>query len=281
MKKYNKIVLTGASGRLGSYLREPLSKISKKLVSTDKDDIGKTLKNEVFKKIKLENFNQVDKILKKTDVIVHFGAYSNEGPFQEILEANILGAYNIWKSAKKHKIKRIIFASSIHSVGMYQVDQNINHKVMHKPDTFYGLSKSFGENLAQMYWDKCGIECLCIRILSCAKVTSKRSLSTWLSYDDLIRIVIQSIKIKKLGFEIIYGVSKNKRSTIDNTNAVKKHKMKIKDSAEKFSNKLVKNLDMKIDKPGDQYLGGPFSIAKLESDAMSSMKIINDKKTIS
>ena len=72
MQKYNKIVLTGASGRLGSYLREPLSKISKKLVSTDKDDIGKTLKNEVFKKIKLENFNQVDKILKKTDVIVHF-----------------------------------------------------------------------------------------------------------------------------------------------------------------------------------------------------------------
>ena len=281
MKKYNKIVLTGASGRLGSYLREPLSKISKKLVSTDKDDIGKTLKNEVFKKIKLENFNQVDKILKKTDVIVHFGAYSNEGPFQEILEANILGAYNMWKSAKKHKIKRIIFASSIHSVGMYQVDQNINHKVMHKPDTFYGLSKSFGENLAQMYWDKCGIECLCIRILYCAKVTSKRSLSTWLSYDDLIRIVIQSIKIKKLGFEIIYGVSKNKRSTIDNTNAVKKLKMKIKDNAEKFSNKLAKNLDMKKDNPGDQYLGGPFSIAKLESDAMSSMKIINDKKTIS
>ena len=78
MKKYNKIVLTGASGRLGSYLREPLSKISKKLVSTDKDDIGKTLKNEVFKKIKLENFNQVDKILKKTDVIVHFGAYSTK-----------------------------------------------------------------------------------------------------------------------------------------------------------------------------------------------------------
>ena len=56
MKKYNKIVLTGASGRLGSYLREPLSKISKKLVSTDKDDIGKTLKNEVFKKIKKSYF---------------------------------------------------------------------------------------------------------------------------------------------------------------------------------------------------------------------------------
>lgn len=280
MKKYNRIVLTGASGRLGSYLREPLSKITKKLVSTDKDDIGKTLHNEVFKKLNIKNFKEVNKILKKTDLIIHFGAYSNEGPFQEILESNILGTYNIWKSAKKNKIKRIIFASSIHSVGMYRANETINHKVMHKPDTFYGLSKCFGENLAQMYWDKCGIECLTIRILSCAKVTSKRSLSTWLSYDDLIRIVIQSTKIKKLGFEIIYGVSNNKRLNVDNTNATRKLKINIKDNAEKFLNKLEQKLDIKKDKPGDKYLGGPFSIAKLESDAMSSMKIINDKKKI-
>lgn len=280
MKKYNKIVLTGASGRLGSYLREPLSKITKKLVSTDKEDIGKTLHNEVFKKLNIKNFKEVNKILKKTDLIIHFGAYSNEGPFQEILDSNILGTYNIWKSAKKNKIKRIIFASSIHSVGMYRANETINHKVMHKPDTFYGLSKCFGENLAQMYWDKCGIECLTIRILSCAKVTSKRSLSTWLSYDDLIRIVIQSTKIKKLGFEIIYGVSNNKRLNVDNTNATKKLKINIKDNAEKFLNKLEQKLDIKKDKPGDKYLGGPFSIAKLESDAMSSMKIINDKKKI-
>ena len=280
MKKYNRIVLTGASGRLGSYLREPLSKITKKLVSTDKDDIGKTLHNEVFKKLNIKNFKEVNKILKKTDLIIHFGAYSNEGPFQEILDSNILGPYNIWKSAKKNKIKRIIFASSIHSVGMYRANETINHKVMHKPDTFYGLSKCFGENLAQMYWDKCGIECLTIRILSCAKVTSKRSLSTWLSYDDLIRIVIQSTKIKKLGFEIIYGVSNNKRLNVDNTNATRKLNIDIKDNAEKFLNKLKQKLDIKKDKPGDQYLGGPFSIAKLESDAMSSMKIINDKKKI-
>ena len=280
MKKYNRIVLTGASGRLGSYLREPLSKITKKLVSTDKEDIGKTLHNEVFKKLNIKNFKEVNKILKKTDLIIHFGAYSNEGPFQEILDSNILGTYNIWKSAKKNKIKRIIFASSIHSVGMYRANETINHKVMHKPDTFYGLSKCFGENLAQMYWNKCGIECLTIRILSCAKVTSKRSLSTWLSYDDLIRIVVQSTKIKKLGFEIIYGVSNNKRLNVDNTNATRKLKINIKDNAEKFLNKLEQKLDIKKDKPGDQYLGGPFSIAKLESDAMSSMKIINDKKKI-
>ena len=53
----------------------------------------------------MKNFKDVNKILKKTDLIIHFGAYSNEGPFQEILESNILGTYNIWKSAKKTKLK--------------------------------------------------------------------------------------------------------------------------------------------------------------------------------
>ena len=36
-----KLVLTGAAGRLGSYLREPLSKLADELVSTDiVDDFG-------------------------------------------------------------------------------------------------------------------------------------------------------------------------------------------------------------------------------------------------
>ena len=42
-----KILLTGAGGRLGSYLREPLSEICRTLVSTDiKENIGKLNENE-------------------------------------------------------------------------------------------------------------------------------------------------------------------------------------------------------------------------------------------
>ena len=42
-----KLVLTGAAGRLGSYLREPLSKLAKEFVSTDiVDDFGNTLSND-------------------------------------------------------------------------------------------------------------------------------------------------------------------------------------------------------------------------------------------
>ena len=56
---------------------------------------------------------------------------------------------------------------------MYRANEIINHKVMHKPDTFYGLSKCFGENLAQMYWDKCGIECLTIKFYLVQRLLQK------------------------------------------------------------------------------------------------------------
>ena len=44
-----KIVLTGAAGRLGSYLREPLGALCETLVSTDiADDIGKLYPGETY-----------------------------------------------------------------------------------------------------------------------------------------------------------------------------------------------------------------------------------------
>ena len=130
-----------------------------------------------------------------------------------------------------------------------------------------------------MYWDKCALECLCIRILSCAKVTSNRSLGTWLSYNDLVRIVLKSIEIDQLGFNIIYGVSKNTRSPVNNDNAIKLG-FKIEDNAEVFAKDLIKKGLLNEFKPGDNYLGGPFSIAPLGSDAMATMNIVDDRKTI-
>ena len=279
MKSLKKIVLTGASGRLGSYLREPLSSITEKLISLDIQPLGKTLKNETFERVDLSNYNEIERVLKQTDLIVHFGAYSNEGPFSDILETNIVGSFNIWKAAKKNGVNRVIFASSIHSVGMHKSSALVSSTAMHRPDTFYGLSKCFGEDLGRMYWDKYAIECLCIRILSCAKVTSNRALGTWLSYEDLIRIVLKSTKIKNLGFEIIYGVSNNKRSPVNNENATKLG-FSIKDNAETFIKDLLKKSTLDETKPGDTYLGGPFAIAPLESDAMASMDIVDDRKIV-
>ncbi|MEE2774657.1 MAG: NAD(P)-dependent oxidoreductase [Pseudomonadota bacterium] len=275
----NKLVLTGAAGRLGSYLREPLSGLAKELVSTDiVDDLGKLYPREKFVSADLANINEIEPLMYDADMVIHFGAHVDEAPFEKLLGPNFIGAYNIWECARRQNVRRVIYASSIHAVGMYPKNQNIGVSVPHRPDTFYGLAKCFAENLASMYWDKCGLESVCLRILSCAQVTSPRALGSWLSYDDLIHLVSRAIDTPTTGFSIIYGVSNNDRAPVDNSEA-KFLGYKPTDNAEVYASKILS--EAKVGDPADkgQFLhGGPFASVKLGESGLANMNIVNDRK---
>ena len=154
-----KIVLTGAAGRLGSYLREPLTRMGEELVSTDLvADIGKLYLGESYQPADLEDLDAILAVTEGADMIVHFGAYGDEAPFETILGPNIVGAYHIWEAAYRNGVRRVVYASSVHAVGMQSRTAGVGLDAPHKPDTFYGLAKCFAEDLASMYWDKRGVE---------------------------------------------------------------------------------------------------------------------------
>ena len=153
-----KLVLTGAAGRLGSYLREPLSKIADNLVSSDLvDDIGTLYPGETYQRADLAVYADIHELLEGADMVVHFGAIGDEAPFETLLGPNFVGAYNIWEAAYQRGLKRVVYASSIHAVGMHPKNQFIGTDAPHRPDTFYGLAKCFAEDLGSMYWDKRGV----------------------------------------------------------------------------------------------------------------------------
>ncbi|MDB4229633.1 NAD(P)-dependent oxidoreductase [Paracoccaceae bacterium] len=274
-----KLVLTGAAGRLGSYLREPLSELCDNLVSTDLvEGIGSTYSGETYIKADLANFDEVNALMDGAEMIVHFGALSDEDTFDEILSSNIIGAYNVWEAAARNHVNRVIYASSIHAVGMYPKNEYIGINVPHRPDTFYGLAKCFAEDLASLYWDKKQVEAVCLRILSCAKVTSSRALGSWLSYDDLILLVKRAIDAPTTGFSIIYGVSNNDRTPVDNSEASFLG-YKPKDNAEQYADKIFKNAN-KVDKNDRAQIfhGGPFAAVELGQSGKAIMQIVDDKK---
>jgi uronate dehydrogenase len=127
-----KIVLTGAAGRLGSYLRAPLAKLAEQLVSTDiAPDIGKTLANETYMRADLADLNTIKTVLQGADMVVHFGAIGDEAPFEQLLGPNFIGAYNIWEAAFQNGVRRVVYASSIHAVGMYDKTDFIGTDVRH------------------------------------------------------------------------------------------------------------------------------------------------------
>jgi uronate dehydrogenase len=272
-----KIVLTGAAGRLGSYLREPLSNLAEELVSSDiVDGIGSPYANETYIKADLCNFDEILALLKGAEMVVHFGAYGDEGAFETILGPNIVGAYNIWESAYQNGLRRVVYASSIHAVGMHSNKAFIGTDAPHRPDTFYGLAKCFSEDLASLYWDKRGIEGVCLRILSCAQVTSVRALGTWLSYDDMIHLVERSISAPATGFAAVYGVSNNDRVTVDNSLASFLG-YRPKDNAEQFAKQILAEAGpLDSTTPEHTCLGGPFAAVELGNSGKANMKIIDD-----
>ncbi len=274
-----KIVLTGAAGRLGSYLREPLSKLCDGLVSSDLSaGIGDCYVGESYVQADLASFEQIHALLEGADMVVHFGAYGDEADFNTILGPNIIGAYNVWEAAHKQGVRRVVYASSIHAVGMHAKQDHIGIGARHRPDTFYGLAKCFAEDLASLYWDKRGIESVCLRILSCAKVSNARALGTWLSYDDLIHLVERAIDTPVTGFAVVYGVSNNDRVPVDNSKA-NLLGYRPKDNAEQFAEEILANTPpLDPTDPEHQCVGGPFAAVPLGNSGLAQMNVVDDSK---
>lgn len=274
-----KIVLTGAAGRLGSYLREPLAKMAEQLVSSDiASDIGKLYAGESYVRADLAKYDEIHALLRGADMVVHFGALCDEAPFGQILGPNIIGAYNVWEAAYQNRLRRVVYASSIHAVGMHARTDCIGIGAPHRPDTFYGLAKCFAEDLASLYWDKRGVEAVCLRILSCAQVTNARALGSWLSYADLIHLVERAVDTPVTGFAVVYGVSNNDRSPVDNTQASFLG-YRPKDNAEQFAAAiLAQTPPLDVSDKGHMCHGGPFASVPLGHSGVATMNIINDAK---
>ena len=264
----NKVLVTGASGHLGGMLFRSLANLGyKKIIGTDikKKNIQK---NQKFILADLKNIKATIKMTRGIYAIVHFGAIPVEDTQPNILHNNIIGTYNLFEAARINKVKRIIFASSNHAIGFHRRKLKLNQHSNQRPDSHYGLSKAFGEQLSRFYADKFNIKSMCIRIGSCLKKPEdRRHLSTWISYGDLTQLVDIGIKNKIIHHEIVYGVSRNKKSWWNNSRAYQLG-YKPGDSADKFDISLLSKNEYK-DKMALLFQGGVFTSANFKGKIKS------------
>lgn len=231
---FERLVLTGAAGGLGRELRPRLKRWCRTLRVSDIAAMAAAGPGEEVVVAALEDAAAIGSLAAGADAIVHLGGISVEGPFEPILQANIVGTYNVYEAARRHAVGRIVYASSNHVTGFYRQDEVISPAAPMRPDGHYGLSKAFGENLARFYFDRYGIETVCLRIgSSFPEPKDRRMLATWLSYDDLERLVVASLTAPVVGHTVVYGVSDNTTTWWDNTGA--RHiGYRPQDSSERF-----------------------------------------------
>ena len=251
------ILITGATGDVGSHLRREL-KGKYRLRLSDKRPLQRKEKGESFMRADISKMADALKITKGVDAIVHLGGYSVEGPWPAILQANIVGCYNVFEAARRNGVKRILFPTSNHAVGFYRRDQTIDHRVYPKPDSRYGVSKVFGEALGSLYADKYGMEVFLMRIGNVnPQPIDKRRLSIWLSPRDLAQLVSIGIDRPGIKFEIVYGISGNKRAWYDNANAARLG-YRPQDDSEPFAEEILRNEKPSNDPIAEAHQGGAF-----------------------
>jgi uronate dehydrogenase len=231
---FERMLLTGAAGALGRVLRGGIKHLASGMRLSDREPIEQPQTDEEVVECDLGDRDAVLALTEGVDAVVHLGGISGENAFDAILNSNIVGMYNLYEGCRKNGVSRVVWASSNHAIGFYPRTQVIDATVPQRPDTNYGLSKAFGENVAQYYWDKYGIETVSMRIGSCfPKPRDRRMLSTWLSYPDLIQLVKRSLLAPRVEHTVIYGVSNNDMVLWDNTKALHIG-YRPKDNAEQF-----------------------------------------------
>jgi uronate dehydrogenase len=253
-----KLLLTGAAGALGRVLREGLKPHARVLRLSDKVAMDPAADGEEVVQCDLADKQAVDDLVRGCDAIVHLGGVSIERPFEEILEANIRGVFHLYEGARRHGVKRVVFASSNHVIGFHKQGEMIDANCAKRPDGYYGLSKSYGEDLSRFYFDRYGIETACLRIgSSFPEPKDRRMLITWLSYRDLTELVRCCLFAEKLGHTIVYGMSANRDKWWDNRHAAHLG-FHPRDSSEPYRAKVESQTPLAEDDPARIYQGGAF-----------------------
>ncbi|HVZ45686.1 MAG TPA: NAD(P)-dependent oxidoreductase [Ramlibacter sp.] len=264
----DRLLLTGAAGGLGRVLRLGLKPFAHTMRVSDIASMAPAAQNEEVVPCDLADKAAVDSLVQGCDAIVHMGGVSVEMPFETILEANIKGVFHLYEGARRHGVRRVVFASSHHVVGMHRQGEMIGTDCVKRPDTYYGLSKSYGEELSRLYFDRYGIETACVRIgSSFPEPLERRMLVTWLSYRDLIELVRCCLFAPRLGHTIVYGVSANRDKWWDNTLAAHLE-FHPQDSSEPFRARVeAAQPPLDDDDPARIHQGGAFvKMGPFESD---------------
>ena len=218
--RFARLLLTGAAGGLGKVLRQGLKPYAKALRVSDRAPMAPAEHGEEVVTCDLADRAAVLKLIEGVDAVVHFGGISVEAAFDPILQSNILGIYNVYEACRRHGVKRVVYASSNHVVGYYKQGETIDADDPMRPDGLYGVSKCFGESLSRFYFDRHGIETVCLRIGSSFPAPrDRRMLSTWLSYADLVELVRCSLVAPRVGHTVVFGVSDNSTKWWDNAKA--------------------------------------------------------------
>jgi nucleoside-diphosphate-sugar epimerase len=250
-----RVLLTGAGGRIARILRQALQEHYDvrgidRLPVPDFDSLTANLTDVAAMRPAFEG----------QEVVVHLAAEPRHTPdigWDLLMPDNVLATANVFEAARQGGAQRLIFFSSMHVNGLYELDAPyaaiaqghyaglvpervplVTHDMPVRPDGPYAVSKIFGESLGRYYAEAYGMTVICIRLGTIARDdrpgSDPRSFVSWLSHRDLVRMVERCIEVPDIRYEIVFGASANTWKIYDTPRAWRLLGFQPQDNAETY-----------------------------------------------
>ena len=208
-----RILITGAAGRIGRVICAGLRQTS------DYDVVAADIRADEDADIVVMDVRDRDSVeaqMSGVDTVIHLAWYMQSDKFyDQIVPVNVVGTYNVYEAARLNGVKRVIFGSSNHVTGFYRIGETVTPDMPMRPDSLYGLAKTWGEMVGRMYADKYDISSINIRIGNFSEQNQPQSLRAtriWISHRDMVQLVIRCIEADpSIQHLALYGTSDNSR----------------------------------------------------------------------
>ena len=201
------VLLTGGAGIVATLIRPFLAGSGIRVRLSDVNRVSDLAPTETFVKADLRNPRAVGKAVAGCAGVVHLGGISKDRAFTQLVEVDMAGVTNVLEAARRHGIKRVVLASSMHVLGFYGRDETVSTSSPPRPDSRYAVSKLFGEHAGALYASKYGLEVTCLRL---GHVTARRDEAepgAWVSPEDVAALVRLGLEHPSIGYQIIHGVA--------------------------------------------------------------------------
>lgn len=253
-----RVLVTGAGGRIGTILREGLA--------DDFDLTGidaRRSKRRAWKHADLTKRRQAVRAAAGQAAVIDLAADPSVGSrWDRIYDNNMAITLNVLEAARENGVQRVVFASSNHVVGRYELDEPyasivsgrydgltpgavplLTSSTPIRPDSPYGVGKAFGEAAARFFSEQHGLSVICLRIgtvTPSGRPSSVRQLATLLTHGDLVRLVRAALEAPaELRFGVYFGVSANTWRFWDLSEAQRDLGYEAEDDAEVWRDALV------------------------------------------
>ncbi len=221
--KRRKVLLTGASGRIGSAFYSAAQSKYEFTLSDQRAPSYEVLPDDRFVLVDLSQADKLSDLVSEQDTVVHLaGAPDPDSPFETLLPANILSTTHLIQAAATAGCRRFVFASSAQAIEGYPLDWQVPDGAAPRPANLYGVSKAYGEALCAFHAARSDMSCVSLRIgafepKGSSGITNRRDLSAWLSPRDGVALIEAAIEADVSGAFVAHGISDNRFKRMDLT----------------------------------------------------------------